>query len=299
MSDWNLQRIRYFVEVTEAPSLSEAARRIGISQPALTGSIRKLEKELGFLLFDRADGFRLTALGCEMLSRSRTVLSRIGDLTREVELLKAGDAGEVRVACGPTIADGLMGTALAGLLRNHPDLKCSVEVGSPGEMLPMLRERKVDLFVAEITLFDQDADLEIEALPKQEIVLFCRAGHPLAGRRRVSPEEFFRFPTFASALPPWAQAWITKHRHEDQHPHALNLECSHHELIKRVVMGSDGVSGAPREVVANELDDGRLAEIDLVADSMFNQPGIVRLRGNLLTPAAAQLIDEVQKAAAK
>jgi DNA-binding transcriptional LysR family regulator len=84
----NVQKIGHFVAVAKAKSLSEAARQLGISQPALTASIRKLEATLGFELFDREHGFHLSAMGTELLSRAESAFLHLLDLEREVALLR-------------------------------------------------------------------------------------------------------------------------------------------------------------------------------------------------------------------
>lgn len=297
VTSWNLQRLGYFVAVAEAPSLSAAARKLGISQPSLTTAIRKLEQELGFELFDRDHAFELTALGLGVLPRARRILTQFRDLDREIELLRTGELGTVRIACGPTVADGLVGRAVAALVRNRPDLCIEIEVRPFLGLPPLLRERKIDLFVGDVSLIEQADDLEIEHLPPQEVVLFCRAGHPLAGRRKVSPEEFFRYPAIATDLPPWAEAWLRKHRSSSGKVPGLTVVCSHHALLRRVVLGSDAVSGAPREVIQTDLDAGLLTPIDLVAEPLRLNAGVVRLLNRSLSPATTQLIEELRRVA--
>ena len=295
MSKWNMQRLAHFAAVAGAPSLSMAARALGLSQPALTTSIRKLERELGFDLFDREHGFELNGMGREFLMRARRVLSHVDDLEHEVELLRAGELGELHIACGPTVADGFVGIALGRLHKAHPGVNIAVQVG-PHPVLPsLLRSRKVDLIVVEISLIEHDSEFEIETLPEQEIVIYTRANHPLAGKKRVKPEDLFRYPAVGTHLPPWAEAWLKKHQPADGSYPGLQLECSHHALLKQVVMASDAVSGAPREVLRAELECGALTVIDLAAETMHNRAGVVWLRGRSLSPAASRLIEELKR----
>lgn len=298
MSSWNLQRISYFVAVAEAPSLSAAARKLGISQPSLTMAIRKFEQELGFELFDRNHGFETTALGLGVLSGARRILTQFQDLDREIELLRAGELGTLRIACGPSVADGLVGRAVASLVRNRPKLCIEIEVRPFSGLPPILRERKIDLFVGDITLIEQADDLEIEHLPSQEVVFFCRVDHPLAGRKKVTPEEFCSYPAIATDLPPWAEAWLRKQQSPLGQAPGLTVMCSHHALLRRVVLGSDAVSAAPREVIQTDFDAGLLTQIDLVAAPLHLHAGVVRLLNRSLAPGAVQLIEELRRAAA-
>jgi DNA-binding transcriptional LysR family regulator len=77
-----LRHLRYFVSVAEVASVSKAALRVHVSQPALSRQIHDLERELGVRLFDRVGrGIRLTAEGEDLLARARDVLTRADSLS--------------------------------------------------------------------------------------------------------------------------------------------------------------------------------------------------------------------------
>ncbi|WP_193215099.1 LysR family transcriptional regulator [Luteolibacter marinus] len=294
MKRWNLQKLGHFVVVAAAPSLSEAARQIGISQPALTTSMRTLESELGFTLFDRNKGFELTAMGRELLPRAKAALNRIDDLEREVEMVLAGDAGELRVACGPAVADGLVGIAIAGLMKASPAARIRVDVVGYTSFEAMLRDRQVDLVVGDTSPFLDRDGFEVVPLKPQEIVFFCRSGHPLATRESVGIDEFFGFPLVAPDLGPQATQWLAALRPAKDALRSLTLTCSHLALLKRVVESSDAISGAPRMVIQPGLDAGRLAVIDLVARPMLNHIGVIHLKARSLGPVAERLVEELK-----
>ncbi len=297
MIPWNLRRIEYFIAVAHAASLSQAARDLKVTQPTLTTSIRKFEAELGFKLFNRDHGFELTALGKEFLPRAEQALDQIQHLQQETDLIKAGLLGELHIACGPTIADGIMGQAIARVINTHPDLKISVHVARFSELPPLLRMRKIDFFVAAYPAVSGDEDLRIEPLPARDILLFCRAKHPLTQKKNLKPQEIFSYPLIGPELPPDAITWLQSNQ-PDTHsaqPPRLQLESSHHGLLKTVVMESNSISGAPREVIQQELLAGTLVEIPLNTPPMQTQASIVSLRGRNLSPAARLLISEIHQ----
>ena len=82
--------------------------------------------------------------------------------------------------------------------------------------------------------------------------------------------------------------------HLENHPR-LNVECSHHALLKSIVMGSDSISGAPRDVIQHELTAGSLIEIPLDTQPLTTEAAVVHLRGRQLNPAARLLIKEIKK----
>lgn len=291
----NIQRTFHFLAVAKAGSLSAAARELGISQPALTASIRKLEERVGFDLFDREHGFHLTEQGRDFHEKAARTFSKLRDLERDVDSIRTGTLGEVRTACGPTVADGIMGPAIARLLAAHEGLNIHVTVAPFASLPGLLRERKIDFFVADHTLLSGLSDLEIVPLEPQEIVFFCRAGHPLAGQDDISVDEFFSYPHVGPPLPPWAEDWLRTHRPQTAASQFLRVECSHHALLKNVVETSDAISGAPRCVIQSELDLGRFALVSISLPPMHNRAGIVWLTDRPPTAAGKLLIEELRR----
>src|SRR5579862_5523542 len=93
-----LRHLRYFVAVGEDQHYGRAAERLGIAQPALSRQIQDLEKELGFVLFDRLPrGVKLSAAGKLFLSDARRILHDVDDAKRRAERVAAGKAGTLRI----------------------------------------------------------------------------------------------------------------------------------------------------------------------------------------------------------
>lgn len=287
----NIQSTAHFLAVAKADSLSAAARELGMSQPALTTNIRNLEEKLGFDLFDRERGFRLTEQGREFQVKAAAPLSRLKDLEREVASIRTGTLGEIRAACGPTVADGIVGPAIGRLLTAHSGLNVHMTVAPFPAMPGLLRDRKIDFFIADYTRLSGTSNLEILPLEPQEILFFGRKGHPLADRGEISVDEFFTYPHVSPPLPAWAEEWLRKNRPQGYTSQFLRVECSHHALLKNVVETSDALSGAPRGVIQTELDHGRFSIVRLPREAMHNRAGVVWLTDRPPTAAGKLLID--------
>lgn len=300
---WNLNRLSHFLAVSEAQSLSAAARRIHVSQPALTKSIRKLEEELGFPLFDRDGAMELTPLGKEFLPRARALLADARDAEREMALLRGAESGEVKVACGPLLADILMGQSVARLLESHPKVRTTLEIRRFTELPGRLRDREIDLFAGDVSLLGDDTpDFAIEALPSLEIDFYARTGHPLAGIPRLPAARIRDFPLIGPPLPPWAVTWFSRHTRRspvDPASPAFAMVSEHYTALKAAVASTDAISAAPRPALRDELAAGRLALLDVDAPPMVSRTGIVHLRQRSLSPAAMALIHAMREVAAE
>jgi DNA-binding transcriptional LysR family regulator len=120
-----LRHLRYFVSVAEAASVSKAALRVHICQPALSRQIRDLEIELGLRLFDRIGRrIQLTTEGEDLLRASRDVLAHAEALRERARSLVSGDTGLLRVGATPQA----MQSVLAGFLSKFHRARPGVDV---------------------------------------------------------------------------------------------------------------------------------------------------------------------------
>lgn len=116
---WHLQQLQQFQSVYEQGSLSAAARALGLSQPALSRALQKLEAEVGAPLFQRhTRALRPTQLAHLLYRQTTRVLRETAGLDRLVERFHAGREGLVRLGCGPFVPDILSQNLAVGLRRH-------------------------------------------------------------------------------------------------------------------------------------------------------------------------------------
>lgn len=179
-----LRQLRYFVAVAEERNISRAARKIFLTQPALSRQIKALEEEMGQPLLERqANAIRLTPAGEALLREGRALLAQAEQLPARV---RAASGVRLRVGYAPSLAAGLLSTALADFTRRHPQARVELADLSTAEMLAGLREETLDLAI----LARRDGEwpgLRWTPLLRSPWRLAVGAQHPLATRRRVAP----------------------------------------------------------------------------------------------------------------
>src|SRR6202051_2108182 len=100
-----LRHLRYFVAVGEEQHFGRAAERLHIAQPALSRQIQDLEREMGFVLFDRLPrGVRLNAAGKLFLTDARRILHDVDEAKLRAERIALGKAGTLRIGCAPPVS---------------------------------------------------------------------------------------------------------------------------------------------------------------------------------------------------
>jgi DNA-binding transcriptional LysR family regulator len=293
------RHLQHFLAVAEDASFRQAARAMHLSQPALTKSIQRMESLLGEKLFDRGQPVELTPFGRLMREQAQGVLAGLKDLEREAELFRGVERGELRIGVGPYIAHSIVGPALGRLLAKHPKLRLTVLVEDFTRFPALLRERAIDLFVADVTLVKSDPKMEILPAPREEVLWFVRPGHPLAGRQPWSLGKLFNYPFVAPVLPPWALAWFDEHLPASAKPLRVTLTCSNYTTLKDIVRHSDCFAGLPRSAIIEDLREGKLTQVRVKGRKLFANAGVVWLKGRTPSPAATALVAELRKEIAR
>lgn len=168
-----LTPLRYLIRIAEERHVTRAARKLGVSQPALSAMLRKLEAELGTALLDRTGrGVELTAAGREFLVHARDAVLRADAGVDAVKQMSGLQRGSIRVGGGATATTYLLPRVVWAVRKAHPGLRFYVrEAGSAtvaaaviaGELdvgivtLPMPLEARQELLV--INLVDDELRL--------------------------------------------------------------------------------------------------------------------------------------------
>lgn len=175
-----LSHLRDVLAVAEMGSLRAASRHLGITQPAITRSIRDMEHEFGVSLFERhARGVRLTETGRAFVRRAQAIQSEIRRAREEIEQLKGRSTGEVSLAVSTATSMSLMPRAVAEFRRRHPDVVLKI---SESFFAPIEREvldGRIDFYVGPFDGTGAQAFL-VEQLFENRRMVVARHGHPLA-----------------------------------------------------------------------------------------------------------------------
>jgi DNA-binding transcriptional LysR family regulator len=186
-----LHDLEYFVAVAEHGHLGRAADPLGLSHPALSKSLARLEGVMQVKLFSRSGkGMELTAEGSLLLSRARELRQSLWNVAREVSDVSRGHAGHIRIGVGPIIIDHeFPSVALAELLRSEPRITMKVIVSDADEVLPALRSGQLDLVIQYLYPQAPPAGLVYIPLYEDETVPCCARTHRLAACNHVALDE--------------------------------------------------------------------------------------------------------------
>lgn len=148
----DLRRLRSLLAVHDWGSVSEAARRLHMTQPALSRQIKEFEAELGVKLFERVGrGMVPTGEGEELLHHGRSLLGQIEALEEHARVLAHGEAGVLRVGATPQSIEGLLAPVLGAYRESHGNVRVRLVEGGGAEQLDFLERGRVHLAITAST----------------------------------------------------------------------------------------------------------------------------------------------------
>lgn len=200
-----LRHLRYFAAVAETQHFGRAAERLHLAQPALSQSIRQLERELGAALFTRTTRqVNLTPAGRFLQREADRILTAVEQATRGVERIAEGSHGLVRIGFTGSAAYSLLPRVARAVKKQLPDIALEIHADllTPAQVAG-LREGRLDLGVLRPPV-DGD-DLRLRTVEVERLVLATPAEHPDFGTGQVSmadlrTEQFVSYADDHSAI---------------------------------------------------------------------------------------------------
>ncbi|MFC5469595.1 LysR family transcriptional regulator [Cohnella suwonensis] len=178
----NLHALRLFHVVAELGSVTKAAERLNVSQPAVTGQIKKLERELGLRLFSpRGRGILLTDSGRALAAEAIRLFSLEADIERAISRLRDGTAGVLTIAATYLPANYLLPDLVAEYKSRYPDVNVRLSTVGSARATELLLRYEADLAVVGGARI---ANPLLKTWPwrKDDMWFVAHAGHRLAGR---------------------------------------------------------------------------------------------------------------------
>jgi len=295
-----LRDIEYFVAVAERGNVGRAAESLGLSQPALSKSLRRLESSLRTKLVKKVPkGIELTAVGTAFLAHVGRLKLSLDDVSREVSDLTEGRAGHLRVGANHFAVDYLLPEAGRRLMESAPKLTWAVTLAQNDALLPALREGVYDLIIAGLPEYPQ-RDLVQQHLLDNEFVVVVSARHPLARKKNLSMANLTEHRWALSGPDTLAPQHVERAFANYGLPPPVPVMCTNApNLLLHLVAHCGLVGFQPKyDVRRRRMLGQRLVELRVPELNWVRRLGLSYRRDAYLSPAALRFI-ELLKATAK
>ena len=256
--------MRYFYEVAKSGSFTEAARRLHISQSALSKAVRLLEDQEGVALFTRGKtGVALTPIGNEVFQRSAAIFEMVTEIEDTVRGTKAECEGYLRFAASDHVIRYLLMDPVYEMIKKYPKVVPSIFNGGPNEVCASIlrNESEFGLFFTKINI----PQLIYEPVMPIQMAIVC---HP-----RLLKNPKATFPALRKFI--GDHGYLSSIGSQYQHHPSESLigqlgefprvifECNSQEAQKNYCRTVGGVAYLARFMVEKELKAGTLAEYPL------------------------------------
>ena len=287
------RQLAAFCEVVERKSFSEAAERLGVTQPAVSLQIRALEERLGRRLLDRS-GRRVepTEAGLVLYRSAQRMLQAERQLLDEFAREETGELhGTLAIGASTGPGAHVVPLLLCEFQRAHPALTVSLSVSDTQAVIEDVAERELELGI--VGALRRHRSLEFEPLARDEIVLAVPPRHPFAGRE-VSLAELRAETHIVMQEGAGVRQVI-----EDELRRAglrlreldARLELGLQESVKSAVAAGYGVAFISRTAIEGELAAGTLAVAHVAGLQPARQIYVVRAKGRASTRAASAFLE--------
>jgi DNA-binding transcriptional LysR family regulator len=259
----NVSQLRTFIAVIDHGSFSEAARVLGISQPAVTMQIQALEADIAATLLDR--GYRkvaLTEAGKTLMPYARRVIDELERARQSIEQLSDTVTGRLTVAASTTPGQYILPRILGGFLKLNPEVGVTLRVYDSADVVAHVEAGEADLGMTGAEV--HGARVQYEELGSDDLALICPADHPLAAREADSFAELTDEPFIVRELGSgtrMAAEDVIRRSGVDPGELDVVIELGTNEAIVSAVEGGMGLGIVSTLVARKALDLGTVAMV--------------------------------------
>jgi len=282
------RQLAAFCAVVERKSFSQAAERLGVTQPAVSLQVRALEKRLGAQLLDRS-GRRVepTEAGLRLYRGAQRLLALEEQLVEEVAGEGEGAlAGDLRLGASTGPAAIVVPLLLCEFQRGNPEVKISLSVHDTQSVVDLVAERELELGI--VGAARRHRSVRFEPFFEDEIILACPPGHAFAGRTvtidELRSEQLIVMQEGAGVrqiVEDELRACGIRWRDLD-----VRLELGLQESVRSAVQAGYGITFISRSAVESELAAGSLAAARVEGLDAKREISLVRASGRTTTRAA-------------
>ncbi|MGN2500605.1 LysR family transcriptional regulator [Serratia nevei] len=293
--NYSLKQLRVFVTVARHGSFSRAGEAIGLTQSAVSHSVKELEAEIGVRLLDRTTReVVLTDAGLRLANRVERLLDELQAALLDARSFGVQRSGTVRVATSQTISAHLMPQCIAAGEREYPEIRIMLRDQAQQQVLHSVRNAEVDFGIVVDPV--QAVDLECEAVLHEPFLLLCRDDHPFAVQQEVRWSALngcrLVLQDYASGSRPLIDSALRQQGVEAQ----VVQEIGHPATLFPMVAEGIGISIFP--ALALPLPEGGRLRVRRLVPEINRALMLVRRKNRSLTPAAEAIWQVARQQAA-
>lgn len=289
MRPYTLKQIQTFLEVARQRSVSKAAERLFVTQPAVSMQVRQLEEAFGLALLEPVGrNIRLTAAGEVFQSHAQAAMAQLKDLEAQMADHTGLKKGRIDLAVVST-AKYFIPMLLVQFGQLFEGIQVQLQIDNRENVLGLLARNAADLVV----MGRAPADLDCEATPfaSNPLAIVSAPRHALARRKQLPFASLADYRFVVREEGSGTRAAMERVFAQHQTPLHIEMEMPSNETIKQAVMAGMGLSFLSLRTMRHELASGHIAMVDVQGMPAQGQWYVTHLRHKKLSPAARAFKD--------
>ncbi|MDU4436464.1 MAG: LysR family transcriptional regulator [Pluralibacter gergoviae] len=289
-----LKDLHYLLAVRETGHLGKAAQSLGITQPALTKCLQRLEKFYATRLIMKVGrGMQLTEAGLLLCERAQKVTHLMQVTRQDLRVLGEGTAGVLRLGVAATAAEFMLPELSAALLQKAPTAQLEVTVGMNDLLQKLLRENKIDLILGYLP--ESGGEFVTRPLIDDPVVIAASRRHPLTNIH-PTPEQLASYSWLLPSSEVATRQWLERRLHSGGYaPPRVQMQSNTLSPLRRLVASSELLTFISRRLINSGDSESGLAEIPLPLVVMPRTFGWQFRSLSELSPASRLLVELAEK----
>ena len=285
-----LSELEDFIAVADTGSIRAAAKRRGITSPAMTQSIARLEESLHVPLIVRTTrGAVLSDYGRAFLLRARLIINEVTRSADEMAQMRGVGGGQITIGSSMTPTSTVIPRAIAEFRRTHPDTRVNIVAGMFHEHVPRIRSGAMDFALGPLPATGIGTEFEVERLFDNDLVLTARKGNPHAAAKSLLELANADWILGGPASHGPGAAVVDMFEQAGHPAPRIMVQSSSLSVMQALMLDSDAICALPRPLVAADPLRRHVVTID-VAEKMPTYSVSLFQRANWpLSPAANDL----------
>ncbi len=184
--DWNL--LRTFIVIVQERSITRAANRLLLSQPAVSAALKRLEDRLGAQLIERGgSNFRVTEAGRVLFRQCLELYGEVAQLPAMIAAVRGKVSGTISIVLASNTGSGIFDTVLAEFHRDHPDVAFTLTIASSAQAVQAVAAKVATAAICYAPR--KQSGLDYQHLASMPFGLYCGRGHPFHGREDLTVDD--------------------------------------------------------------------------------------------------------------
>ena len=284
-----IRQLRALAALAGGRSVTAAANKLNLTQPAVTLQLQNLQELAGLPLVQRTnDGMLLTGAGQEVLMLSERIEAAISTCATSLDMIAGRTGGRVSIGAVST-AKYFVPFAIAAFSKLHPKIDISLSIGNRQEIRQALRGYDLDFAI--MGRPPADVDVDIHLIGDHPHIIIAPSGHRLALNVGLSTAELADETFLIREQGSGTRMLMEQLFSTTELQPKIGMEMSSNETIKQAVIASLGIALISAHTVATELEDGRLVSLDVTGLPIVRQWFVLRRKDKALLPPAQAMLD--------